>query len=1172
MVRTKLNLSTFPIALLVILAAALTASAQFRGGVQGTVTDAAGGTVAGATVTLTSKETNQTQTTTTSDAGFYRFAALAPGLYTIAVEQQGFKKRVVDEVKVDAESIRGQDIALETGAISETVTVNAEPDEVILEKEDANIRKNFRTEEVLRLPQAGRDPYELARLAPGVFGAGARNGSGESVRLPNTSGPGGSNLGIFATENAQPISANGQRVSSNNYQLDGTSVNSQTWGGAAVITPSQESVKEVQVTSSTYSAEDGRNSGAQIKVVTQSGTNDWHGSLFYKIDDPRFNSFNKFHGIPGVVSAVPTRVERKYKTYGGSIGGPVHFLNFGEGGPRTWSGKDKLFFFFSYEGVRENTSNTYNALIDTESFRQGIIAARPNTVTSRILSASGVQPRVVQILPATCATAGIFGFVPCQPVGNGFDIGSVTGTYGVYIPNSANAPNDISGGGLDGIADVQYAQLSNPNTFTGNQYFTRIDYQVTQKDKLTISSYIVPTRAFRADTGAQSRPMADINSKRQSYAIGLIYTRNVSQTMINEARFNVTKWGYDETDTNPFADFGLPRVEIEGFYGDRLRYGAPRSENTPGVITEKQFDLRDSVTKIWGNHVLKVGGEYRKDLNSNGEVGGARPAYSFARPWNFANGTPVFEVITADQNGKPAANNTKFETSELAFFVQDDWKFRPNLTLNLGLRWSYYSPIVSSDGLLGNLIPDANGGLAGATISTAKSFYDKDLNNFGPQIGFAWSPERFEDRLVIRGGGGIGYDRLPNALLANARRNPPNGFKFDPCCAGPGNPFMNGLYTFVASTDGTIFGYPANPNVGGGTNPANGLPNSGSVEIYGAPRDLPTAYVYRYSLEVQYQLPLNLVGTLGYQGSAGHKFVRILPLHLTGPSTNPAISRAFFASPDVNTNYNAMIARLQGRLARQLSFDVNYRFSKSIDTVSFEGPSFSTNQSFPVDQSEERGPSDFDVKHFITASVLWDLPIFTDRSKWTGKLLGGWQINAIATHHTGFPWTPRTGGCLLGITSNNFCDPRPLSYTGQQPLPNTNANFLSPGGIFPGGYIPGANCGAPPGCNNFFNTVIPFNANPFANRPGIGRNVFRGPKYTDLDMAFAKEFGLPNLGVLGENAKIDLRFTFFNILNTLNLAPFEANSDPTRVDRIQFGHATGALAGRTGEFQVRFSF
>ena len=1141
MLRSKTKFTNFLVSILFLTFLATVGQAQFRAGVQGTVTDNGGGTVAGATVTLTSKETNRSQQAQTSDEGFYRFTNLAPGLYSITIEQKGFKKRVVNDLQVDAESVKGQDVSLEAGVISETVTVQAE--DLGLQTEDANIRKTISTEEVLRLPQQGRDPYELARLAPGVFGAGARGAGGNSVRLPNTEGPGGSNDSIFQTENAQPISANGQRVSANNYQIDGTSVNSQTHGGAAVITPSQESIKEVQVTSSTYSAEDGRNSGAQIRVVSQNGTNQWHGSAFFKIDDPRLNSFNKFHGVPGVTVAVPTRVERKYKTFGGSFGG--HIV------------KDKLFFFFSYEGVKENSSNTYNSLIDTASFRQGIISARSNTLTSRILSAAGVAPRVVQVLGGTCASAGIN--IPCQVVGNGFDIGSITGSYGTYVPLGLN-----SGGGLDGVADLQFAQLTNLRNFTGNQYFTRVDYQITQKDKLAVSSYLVPTRAFSSDTSAQSRPMADLNSKRFSYALGFIYTRNISSAMINEARFNLTKWGFDETKSNPNTDFGLPRIEIEGIFNDRLRYGAPRGTNTPGVITEKQLDFRDSLTRIWGNQVLKFGAEYRRDLNNNGEPGGARPLYSFVRPWNFANGTPIFEQITADQTGKPATNNTKFTTSELAFFVQDDWKFRPNLTLNLGLRWSYYSPIVASSGVLGNLIPDANGGLAGAKISTDKSFYNKDLNNFGPQLGFAWSPERFNTKLVVRGGGGIGYDRLPNALLANARRNPPNGFNFGICCGTAttdfGTPFAGGQITFVSSTDGTISGYPRNPVLGGGTNPANGLPLNGSIEIYAAPRKLPTAYVYRYSLEGQYQLPMNLVATLGYQGSAGHKFVRILPLHITGPSVNPAIYAAYYASPDVNTNYNAMISRLQGRFMKQVSFDINYRFSKSIDTTSYEAPTGATNQSFPVDQREERGLSDFDVKHFITASVLWDLPFFRDHSTWAGKLLGGWQINAVATHHTGFPWTPKLFGCPLGTTTNRFCDPRPTRFLGGQPLSNTNANFLKPGGIFPGGG------------STYFSTSINENGNPFAIRPGIGRNVFRGPRYSDLDMSFAKEFGLPSIGLLGENAKVDLRFNFFNILNTLNLTPFNSNTDSTRVQLASFGTATSALAGRTGEFQIRFSF
>jgi hypothetical protein len=1142
-----------------------TALGQFRAGIQGTVTDTAGGVVPGARVVLTNKETNREQETTTSSEGFYRFSSLPPGVYSIAVEVQNFRRAVVNDLRVQAEETKGQDVVLETGGISETVTVQAGASEIALETEDPNIRKNISTEEVLRLPQAGRDPYELARLAPGVFGAGARSASGDSVRLPNTSGPGGSNLGIFATENAQPITANGQRVSANNYQIDGTSVNSQTWGGAAVITPSQESVKEVQVTASTYSAEDGRNSGAQVKVVTQNGTNNFHGSLFYRLNDPSLNAFNKFYGVPGVVTAVPTRVERKFNSYGGSLGGPLPFLRFGDGGGSLFrSGKDRLWFFFSYEAMRENNNNQYISLVETDQWRQSIINSRPGTVSAALVSGATAAPRIVQTLPTSCATAGLF--VPCQNVSGGLDIGSIGGTYGTYLDPWA------TGAGFDGVPDLQLAQLEDINKFRGDQYFTRIDFQPTEADRFTVSTFIVPSKAETSDRASQSRPQADIISERTNFAAGFIYNRTFSSTIVNEARFNITRWSFDEAASNPKANFGLPRIEIEAIWGDRLRFGARRGQNTPGLIKETQMDFRDVLTNVIGNHVLKLGGEYRMDINSNAEIGFARPLYTFLTQWNFANGTPIFYEIATDLTGTPARNNAEFKTSELAFFAQDDWKFRPNLTLNLGLRWSYYSPIRTTNGVIGNLRLDQNGGLAGAVIDTDEQLYDSDWNNFGPQVGMAWSPGWFDDKMVIRTGFGMGYDRLPNALLSNARRNPPNGNNFGLCCAGPWDPFLGGRIQYTQSTDGTILGYPRNPLLGAGAG-ANGLPLNGAIEIYGSPRELPAAYVYRYSLDTQYQLPWNLVGTLGYQGSMGRHFVRILPLHIMAPSTNPNIFAAYFASPDVNTNYNAGIARLQGRFLRQLSFDVNYRFSKSLDTTSFESPTATTNQSYPVDQREEYGPSDFDVRHNITAAAMWDLPIFRNRSSWEGKLLGGWQINGIVTYHTGFPWTPRAFGCLAGNTSQNgnFCDPRPLTYSGQQPLDNTNENFLSPGGIFPGAFI-GGDCGSGAGCNRYFSTVVPFNANPFANPPGIGRNVFRGPRYFNVDMSFNKSFGMPEFGWLDENAKLDVRFNFFNIFNTLNLAPFNSLSDPTRVALPSFGTATSALAGRVGEFQVRFSF
>jgi hypothetical protein len=1111
------------------------ANAQFKAGIQGTVADNTGAIVAGATVTLTNKENNQTQTTQTSDGGFYRFSGLAPGLYTLTVEAQNFKKQTVENVKVDAETLEGVDVVLTAGVISETVTVEAE--NTGLETEDANVRNTLSTTEILRLPQVGRDPYELARLTPGVFGAGARGSNGTSVGLPNTTGPGGSNNSIFATENQVPITANGQRLSANSFQIDGVSVNSQSWGGAAVITPSQESVKEVQVTSSTYSAEDGRNTGATIKVVTQNGTNIFHGSLFFKYNDPGLNAFNKFR--------TGTRVENKYRQYGGSLGGPI------------W--RDKLFFFFTYEGARNRSNVPYNAWVETSQYRQLVRTVRPGGVTAQILGAQGIEPRIISALSSTCAGANI-PVERCREVNGGLDIGSPKLALGQYVDGFSPS----FGNGFDTIPDIQFVSLENPSKFSGNQYNTRIDYNLTDKDRFTVSTYFTPTTSTNADSGARSRPMADITTTRLNWSAAFIYNRVISAKMFNELRFNINRWGYNEVESNQNANFGIPRVEVEGFAFDRIRFGANRAEGTPGIFKETQLDFRDTFNWVIGNQNLKIGGEFRKELNDNSLIGGARPLYSVVGLWNLANDAPIFEAVNADPTtGAGADGGREYNGSNYALFVQDDWKIRPNLTVNLGLRWEYFSPLTDKAGQQSNLFLGSQG-IANAQVRPVDQLFDSDWNNFGPQLGFAYSPGRFGGKGVIRGGFGIGYNRLGNSIFLNSRGNPPFLARFNVCCGNPGDPFAGGRILYALGSGNSPTSYPANPVLGQGINPSTGAPNGGSVEIYGSPQSQPTAYVYRYSLEGQYELPYKLIGTLGYQGSAGHKFVRLVNLNFIYPQSQvntAAFFAVYFPTPDVNTNYNGMNARLQRRFANGFQIDGIYRWSKSIDTLSYEGPGFVTNQTFPVDNSTERGPSDYDVRHAWVISGLWDLPFYRNSNSWTGKILGGWQINGIWTYHTGFPWTPKIGPGIRGPSGEFFGPVRPVRYLGGMPLSNSNENFLSAGGIFPGG-------GA-----NYFQTGLNSGDPTYLNNPpGVGRNVFRGPKYRALDLSIVKRFRLSGLLGMGESAGLDLRANFFNIFNQLNLANFGFGDDSTFADRSQFGKAQNALAGRTVELQVRFNF
>jgi hypothetical protein len=460
-----------------------------------------------------------------------------------------------------------------------------------------------------------------------------------------------------------------------------------------------------------------------------------------------------------------------------------------------------------------------------------------------------------------------------------------------------------------------------------------------------------------------------------------------------------------------------------------------------------------------------------------------------------------------------------------------------------------------------------------------------DRNNFAPRVGFAYSP-RFKvlglgsengESTVIRGGFGIAYNRIPVAPLSNARGNPPFFARYGLCCgsAGPaggdfGTPFADGQILYALGSTNSVTSYPRNPALGLGINPTTGAPNSGSVEIYGAPQDLPNPYVYTYSLEVQQELPARLTATIGYQGSVGHKLIRLVNQNFLYRN-NPAFYAVYFTTPDVNSNYNALNANLVRRFSNGFQMQANYRFSKSIDQLSYEGPGFVTNQTYPQNNRTERGPSDFDVRHFFNLSSLYELPFFRGRHDLVGKLLGGFEITGILTKRTGFPFTPVVAGDGTRTPGGPTLSPvRPQGYRGPSNVDTSNNAFIT-GSNFPGG-------GAP-----YF--VVFRQADGTVAPPGIGRNSFRGPSYFNVDMSLVKQTGLPSF--LGEGANLELRANFFNVFNKLNLEPFAFGSDPTRIgsycggcnegagvlfNNPNFGRAARGLAGRVVELQARFRF
>lgn len=1101
-------------ALVVVVAAfatcAGTAEAQYRAAIQGTVTDSSGAAVPGVAIVATNLATGVSTETATGDAGFYRVSALAPGTYKVTATLAGFKEALAENLLVAAEEARGLDFRLEPGDLTETVTVTAAPP--ALSSQNAEIAGTLTTAEIQSLPQVGRDPFELVRLTPGVFGLGARTGTGESVRLPNQDGPGGSNNSIFQTENQVPVSANGQRVEANNYQLDGVTAMSQAWGGAAVVTPNQESVKEIRVIASSYSAESGRNTGAQVQVVSQNGTNDLHGSFVFKRSTPGLNAYQKWGGPHG---EAPQRVNRRLSQEAGSIGGPIL--------------KNKLFFFFSMENLDSKQTNLATEWIETPQLVAAIKAQRPNSLATRFLNYPGMTPpRVANVLEVR-------------------DVGSLAGAPGQAVASPL-------GGGLDGVPDVQRVQLEGFGDTTSRQFNTRVDYSVTPSDLVAFSTYFVPVDNNFSDPGVwgnTARPVGDFTSSRRNMVGTLLWTRTMSPTMINEARVNVTRWYFDEIASNPEMPWGLPRLwinqDVPGSGAPLFSYGPGIG---PGVFFQTTYNARDTVTKVLNTHALKFGGDIIFEQNNDKAPWAGTPEYHFSSLWNFANDAPFDQVGFFNPADGAFTDLAAYARSTYyGLFVQDDWKVRPNLTVNLGLRWEYFAPLRSKNDQIANLELGPNDGLIGARIVSGGNLYKPDRNNFAPQAGVAWMPGKFDDKLVVRGGFGVGYNRLPGSRTLESRFNPPFFAFFA----------LNGSdIRYTTASDPKGFDYPANPAARLTFDPSTGLPISGPPVGFNATlQDLPNSYVYRYSLDTEYEVARGWVAALGYQGSSGHDLARPVPYHLF-VTPNPRFGNVNLLRADAYSDFNALLARVTRRYSGGYLLNAEYRLSKSTDTCSSDQ---NCRQTYPFDQATEEGPSDFDVTHSFKLFGTWDLPIFRNRTDALGKLAGGWQVSGILTASSGFPWTPVFGGslCQSVVAGGGVCPLRPAAYSGGASDGTSNDTFMQQYGQFPGGPL---QYFTPPPAGSF--TVPP--------PPGVERNSFRGPHYFAVDATLTKRFGLPVIPGLGSNANIEVRASAFNLFNTLNLTPFGFNSSSTQIENGDFGRATSALAGRVVDLQARFSF
>jgi len=1140
---TSKSVLRFVLALSCLFLLTLTAHAQYRASLRGTVIDAQGNAVVGATVTLANTDTGSALTSTSDENGIYQFNALPPAPFRLTVEQPGFKKKVLEHVQIIPEQPNSLDVQLEVGDVQQTVTVSETTQ--ALDTETANVSGTISRNQIEHMPSFGRDVFQLIQLAPGVFGNGAQGGGGNGVNIPGTQGPGatGGNQGIFQTENGPQALAVGQQYENNSISIDGISTSSAVWGGTTIITPSEDSVDSVKVLSNGYDAENGRFSGAQIQVTSKSGTNDIHGSLFITTHQPNLNAFQRFNGAGLKV----TRDENKFEQFGGSVGGPI------------W--KNKIFAFFTYETIREPFSNVQgNGWYDTPAFAA---LAPAGSIASKYLSFPGNGVVGTLNAAATCATAGLTEGVNCRTIpGQGLNIGSpLTTPLGTQDTTWQSSANPGIGSGLSNVADIANYNTINPTKFSAAQYNGRLDANVTQKDHIAFAVYWVP---LSRDNFNGNRAYDIFHHSQTNNALSAIWNRTISSSFLNEVRVNAAGWRWNEVTSNPQSPVGLPTDFIEKTGGITLNSFGP---NVGSILNQWTYTFKDVATKIYGRHTIKFGGELTRLFYLQDCAGCGVPQYRFFNIWDFLNDAPRQENGGFNPHtGFPTTIRQDQREAIWGLFLQDDFKLRRNLTINVGLRYSYFGPLSSKESNMLVATPGSGTNfLTGLTVHPGHS-WNAQKNNFGPQIGFAWSPGRFNDKLVVRGGYGLNYNQEELAVSANVSNNP--GLVVFPSLvmATPTSPNPGIIYA-VSSGVNNLNGYPSNPNAISSFGP-NGLPTTGSVNVFLFPNNLPTIRVHHYSADVQYDLGHQLIASLGYQGSLSRDiFFHQNPLAVPatqGAPFNPQIGGGDYWNMNGRGNYNAMLAELKHQFSQQFSADTQFTWAKCMDTSS--GPYFS--QPYPFNLNLDYGRCDYNVGKAFKLFGVWQPVFFHGSNGWLEKIAGGWSISGIFNIHSGFPWTPVAdvvGGSLY-CGQCGYTSLFPVTNLGGAGNSTSNDAFKTVASSnFPKGGT--AYFSAPPSSYTAFSGTASGTGLPTA--PAVHRNSLNMPGYKDVDLTVAKAFGLPKAPVLGESAKIELRVDAYNLFNNLNLNP---NQIQNNIGSTTFGTITGGLAGRVITLGARFSF
>ena len=725
-------------------------------------------------------------------------------------------------------------------------------------------------------------------------------------------------------------------------------------------------------------------------------------------------------------------------------------------------------------------------------------------------------------------------------------------------------------------SSVMEAAISIPSTFTGTQYNGRMDGDVTSKDRLSFIIYWAPniTTSYNGPARPSNFEYAgDINN-----AFTVLWDHTFSPTLLNEARASAVGYRYNLLAQNPQGTFGLPTDTFSG--ASNATEPSQFGESIPGIFDQWTYTYQDIVTKNLNRHSLKAGFqlshvEFLDEPDSN-----AHPSFTFQSYWDFLNDAPVTETGTFNPlTGTPVLIRNDDRQNIAGAFFQDDYKLTPNLTVNLGLRWNYFGTMFDKQNNLSVFTPGVGAAmLTNASFVQTGSLATNQKGNFGPQLGFAWSPSRYNSKVVFRGGFGINYEENQIAITRSGDANPPLSLSFTASAFSPQ------IVYNTAPNINSPFGYPSNPHFVTTFN-GNNVPTATVISINGAfDNNQKTTTVYHYSLDTEMQLPSNFVATLGYQGSSGHHLFYEVDLNsyaaVRGYPLNPQLNQVIDYTNGANSNYNAMLAGLKHNFSHSFQVEADYTWSKSMD----EGSSSYNRDSYaPISIHDVYGRSDYNFGNNMRVFGLYQPKFFHER--WLHTFADGWSLGGTYEYHSGFPWTPSysvtTNAQVTGTSGrlyyagSPYSSIRPAAYTGTGLVSHSTATFESgPSASFPN--AKNANFPAGIGGENYFvepnytAAATGFSATTFVPPPGpaMERNSFTGPSYQDVNLSLAKGFNIPPARVIGEHASLEFRVDAFNVFNFQELS----GTPTTGITSTTFGENTGALSSRIIELQSRFSF